>query len=601
MANEVKIRIEAESNTRQAVGKTEKEVTELEKALTRAELEAKDAEKAIRGIKQAGPSLDQTRADAKKLGAELDDVGDAGKDAAGTLEGSFASLDFGNIGGDLLGMVSGLAGPLGAGAAALGGVFAGSFTDGVAFELGAGRRSIATQLRTGLSEAEVAEAGATAGGLYAAGFGESAAQISADVADIIDSLNDLPTALTTSELSRLAIGLQEAIGIDLRRQIELTRSLVRNGLAPDVETAFDLIGQGFQDADGQGDEFANLLQQFGASLEAMGFTGPAAVKLITEALKDGEFQADKLVDSVQEFKTLLLDGSSEEALTRIGISAEQMLDLFNEGRGVKALEIVLTRLGEIDDAARRNAEAAEIMGTGLEEGLSPELFAQILGIAGAIDEVTFSTSAATDTLEENKSAWDRSQRAVGRAAGAWSGFLFQVADSAGIIDAVTDSLDFGTRALGSLTAALDNFSVSGFIDQLKRIPGSIDFPQINLPGFGDPGKPLIGSGGGPPLKRGRTIPKSGGGGPRIGGPRAVGGSASAGLQLVGEGGPELVRLPGGSSVMPASNTASAINQPQAGMTVMINVAGSIRSDKDLVRLVKDELDSTNNLAGLGRD
>ena len=61
------------------------------------------------------------------------------------------------------------------------------------------------------------------------------------------------------------------------------------------------------------------------------------------------------------------------------------------------------------------------------------------------------------------------------------------------------------------------------------------------------------------------------------------------MTLVGEQGPELVRLPYGSRVYPNGATRGMMNGGGGGTTVVnLYVQGSIRSDRDLVKLIRDE-------------
>lgn len=71
---------------------------------------------------------------------------------------------------------------------------------------------------------------------------------------------------------------------------------------------------------------------------------------------------------------------------------------------------------------------------------------------------------------------------------------------------------------------------------------------------------------------------------------AAGGGPRSNMTLVGEAGPELVRLPFGSSVIPNGQTNSILSQGSKGegVTVNVYVQGSIRSDRDLIALIRNE-------------
>lgn len=76
--------------------------------------------------------------------------------------------------------------------------------------------------------------------------------------------------------------------------------------------------------------------------------------------------------------------------------------------------------------------------------------------------------------------------------------------------------------------------------------------------------------------------------PQIG--RLAQGGIAGGLAIVGERGPELVSLPHGSRVTGAAQTAAALGAATAASNVInLYVAGSVLTDRQLVRIMRDEL------------
>lgn len=66
---------------------------------------------------------------------------------------------------------------------------------------------------------------------------------------------------------------------------------------------------------------------------------------------------------------------------------------------------------------------------------------------------------------------------------------------------------------------------------------------------------------------------------------------AGGLAIVGEEGPELVRLPGGSDVIPAGPTASMLSGGGGGGVVVVhlNIGGSVVQERDLVETIRERL------------
>lgn len=70
---------------------------------------------------------------------------------------------------------------------------------------------------------------------------------------------------------------------------------------------------------------------------------------------------------------------------------------------------------------------------------------------------------------------------------------------------------------------------------------------------------------------------------------AIGGTRS-GMTLVGEHGPELVDLPNGSYIHPAHTSAAMMGGAAGGIVNHFYIQGSIRSDRELIKLIRDEFE-----------
>lgn len=77
----------------------------------------------------------------------------------------------------------------------------------------------------------------------------------------------------------------------------------------------------------------------------------------------------------------------------------------------------------------------------------------------------------------------------------------------------------------------------------------------------------------------------------VGASRAAGGGPRGNMTLVGENGPEIVKLPFGSSVRSSANTQATLSGAgnRGGLTVNLYVAGSILTDRDIEKVIRDSV------------
>lgn len=161
----------------------------------------------------------------------------------------------------------------------------------------------------------------------------------------------------------------------------------------------------------------------------------------------------------------------------------------------------------------------------------------------------------------------------------------------GIVNRFNDLVGFISRLPGRVSGAASGMFqgiADAFKGPLNTIIGwwngiSFTLPTINIPSADIPGLGSIGGG----SIGGQTFST-----PNI--PALARGGVADGLSLVGELGPELVDFPPGSRVHSNRRTEAMLDRMAAeeggtGRPVVINVEGSIRSDQDLIALIRDEL------------
>jgi hypothetical protein len=168
----------------------------------------------------------------------------------------------------------------------------------------------------------------------------------------------------------------------------------------------------------------------------------------------------------------------------------------------------------------------------------------------------------------------------------------------GAISALSQFIGFIQGLPGRIAAAASGMWTSisnGFRAMVNMIIGwwnrlSFSVPKINIPSVDVPGLGKVGGG----SIGGQTFRP-----PQIG--YLASGGTRSGLALVGERGPELLDMGAGGHVIGANRTAAMLARGggAAPIIININVEGTVRSDRDLVKMIGREIDR-GAIPGLSR-
>lgn len=313
----------------------------------------------------------------------------AGKDAGGKFGGAF--------GGAVKGLAA--AGALFGGAAILSGAFQQALTQ--ADLPGTLKNQFA------LTEGAAAEAAKAAGDVYAAGWGTSLEQVGTSAATVTQELEKLGQTGDVTKLTTQAEALAGAFGQDVNQTILAASQLVKTGLAPDFESAFDTITAGFQSGANASGDLLDTITEYGVQFQNLGIDGPAAMGLINQGLEAGARNGDLVADAIKEFSIRAIDGSklTSEGFEAIGLSAGDMAATIAAGgpEATTALDTVLDSLRAMEDPVARDAAAVALFGTQAED-LGDALFAMDPSTAvTALGDVT-SAAELTDAAGSTTSA-----------------------------------------------------------------------------------------------------------------------------------------------------------------------------------------------------
>ncbi|GJF06605.1 phage tail tape measure protein [Pseudonocardia sp. D17] len=290
-------------------------------------------------------------------------------------------------------------GGLVAAGAAVGLLIGAAITKGLADAIDFSSAQGKLQAQMGLSAQDSARFGKIAGDLYSGAYGDSLEGVNDALRSVMQS-GALAADATDAQIQNVTgsvLNLSTAFGVDATDAANALGQMMRTGLAPDAQTALDVIYRGFQLGDDKAGDFLDTLNEYGTQFRKLGLNAADATGLISQGLQAGARDSDLVADSIKEFSIRAVDGSKTTAdgFAAIGLNAGQMAERIGAGGDVAkvALAQVLDGLRGIKDPAQQSQAAVALFGTQAEDlgaalfALHPETAAAGLGqIGGAADQ-----------------------------------------------------------------------------------------------------------------------------------------------------------------------------------------------------------------------
>ncbi|MFW6776265.1 phage tail tape measure protein [Nocardioides sp. CPCC 205120] len=266
----------------------------------------------------------------------------------------------------------------------------------------------------GLSPAESKRLGGVAGDLYRDAYGASFGEVTTAVESVVASISGMSTASSADVQSVTAsvLDLSTAFGTDLTEVTAGVSSLMRNGLAPDAQTALDMITKGMQSSANLGGDLLDVIGEYGSTFASVGLDGEQAIGLMNQAIAAGIPNADFAADAIRELGIVVGEGADESmaALSDLGLNAAGIRSGFLEGGegAAAALDMVLDALRNTEDPLERSRLATELIGTqygdfgdallALDPSQAVSTLGEVDGAAARLGE-TLNNNAATNLVE----------------------------------------------------------------------------------------------------------------------------------------------------------------------------------------------------------
>ena len=464
-----------------------KAVEAAKKAL--AEMTARGVDPASKAYRDMKANLDVAEAQLKTTTREIEmheralanakdgvaDYGDAVDDASSKFSG------FGEDGNELISMLDGKFGGIiskisGVGAAtsgagaAMGLAFAGATTaagfliDKIA-EIGqeaieqaniVREQCMLMQAAFRISPEEAGEIVGIAKDLYMRDIAESleeASQIVRNVKSYLPDGEDLAT------VSSYAAAIQKAYGVDSQESMK-TATIMAQKFGISIAEAYDVLAATMSTSPAEASNISDTLKEFSVQFSDLGYTAQETGAIIAQSIDQGVWDVNKVGDAFKEANVRISEGSDEvrNALANMGLNAQNIVDAINAGDAAGALDIVIDKLGEVENATEQNKYGLAIFGT-MWEDLGSE---QILALGTAVedlDNVSGAISEVTNRVEAAGNVFDRFWRGFSEGAAMSGGDVFSA-----IIGGIENTK---SRATEDMEDAGDN-SVQGYIDGVEK-------------------------------------------------------------------------------------------------------------------------------------
>jgi phage-related minor tail protein len=289
---------------------------------------------------------------------------------------------------------------------------------GLANALDVSKASAKLTAQLGVGPEKAAELSKVAADLYKDAWGDSTEQVGAAVRAVYQQIGTAPGVKGNIQgITQSALALAQTFDVDVSQGAAAAAQMMRTGLADSASEAFDIITKGFQSGvDKQGD-FLDTITEYGTQFRKLGITGAQATGILSQGLKAGARDADKVADSIKEFSIRAIDGSTmtAEGFRMLGLDAGRMADDIAGGgfKATQALDLTLDRLRGIKDPVERSNAAVKLFGTQAEDlgdalyALDPSSAVQALGkVGGAADQMasTLASSPAAAIESFKRSA-----------------------------------------------------------------------------------------------------------------------------------------------------------------------------------------------------
>ena len=282
---------------------------------------------------------------------------------------------------------------------------------------------------------------------------EEASQIVLNVKSYLPDGEDLAT------VSLYAAAIQKAYGVDSQESMK-TATIMAQKFGISITEAYDVLAATMSTSPAEASNISDTLKEFSVQFSDLGYTAQETGAIIAQSIDQGVWDVNKVGDAFKEANVRISEGSDEvrNALANMGLNAQNIVDAINAGDAAGALDIVIDKLGEVENATEQNKYGLAIFGA-MWEDLGSE---QILALGTAVktlEDVSGAISEVTTHVEAAGNVWDKFWRGFSEGGVMSGGDVFSA-----IIGGIENTK---SRATEDMEEAGDN-SVQGYIDGVEK-------------------------------------------------------------------------------------------------------------------------------------
>lgn len=185
------------------------------------------------------------------------------------------------------------------------------------------------QAQTGASNNEMSKFKNIARDVWSNNFGSDIS----DVADMMGRVKQQMQGISDVDLKNVTedlITLRDAYGMDENETLRGAKQLMEQfGISS--EKAFDLIAKGAQNGLNYSGELGDNIAEYAGKFKQAGYSVEEYFQTMTNGVKGGSYNLDKMQDAVNEITTRMSDGTIEKALDSFNDKTKEVFQAYKEG------------------------------------------------------------------------------------------------------------------------------------------------------------------------------------------------------------------------------------------------------------------------------
>ena len=185
------------------------------------------------------------------------------------------------------------------------------------------------QAQTGASSSEMNKFKNIARDVWSNNFGESVS----DVADMMGRVKLQMQGISDVDLKNVTedlITLRDVYGMDENETLRGAKQLMEQfGISS--KEAFDLMAKGAQNGLDYSGELGDNIAEYAGKFAQAGYSAEEYFQIMTNGVKGGSYNLDKMQDAVNEITTRMSDGTIEKALDSFNDKTKEVFQAYKEG------------------------------------------------------------------------------------------------------------------------------------------------------------------------------------------------------------------------------------------------------------------------------